>query len=218
MAISETGVAGLMIRNMDMKVRGRTRPRLLLLAPVVFLGLAVLPARAQQMVLELDPAKTRVEFTLGATLHTVHGTLKLEQGRIEIDPAGQCAGQVVVSALSAGTGNDGRDNKMHREILESQKYPEIIFTPTQVEGPIAPQGNSRVQLRGTLSLHGREQEIVTPVEIQIAGDEWTGETTFPAPYVKWGLKDPSTFFLRVKDTVNLTVHAAGRLTLVHSPP
>jgi polyisoprenoid-binding protein YceI len=159
-----------------------------------------------------------VEFTLGATLHTVHGTLKLEQGRIEIDPAGQCAGQVVVSALSAGTGNDGRDNKMHKEILESQKYPEITFTPTQVECPIAPQGNSRVQLRGTLSLHGREQEIVTPVEIQIAGEEWTGETTFPAPYVKWGLKNPSTFFLRVKDTVNLTVHAAGRLTLVHSPP
>jgi polyisoprenoid-binding protein YceI len=171
------------------------------------------------MVLELDAAKTRVEFTLGATLHTVHGTLKLEQGRIEIDPAtGQCSGRVVVDALSAGTGNDGRDNKMHREILESQKYPEITFTPTRVEGPIAPQGNSRVQLRGMLSLHGREQEIASTVEIQIAGDEWTGETAFPAPYVKWGLKNPSTFFLRVKDTVNLTVHAAGRLTLVHNQP
>ena len=212
-------MAGLTIRDMGMKVRGRRRPRLLLLAPAVLLGLAVLPARAQQMVLELDPAKTRVEFTLDAVLHTVHGTLKLKQGRMEIDPAaGHSSGRVVVDALSADTGNGGRDNKMHREILESQKYPEVIFTPTQVEGQIAPQGHSRVQLRGMLSLHGREVEVVTQVEVQIAGDEWTGETSFPVPYVKWGLKNPSTFFLRVKDTANLTVHAAGRLTLALNQP
>ncbi len=187
--------------------------RFLWLALAVLVALAVLPARAQQMVLELDPAKTRVEFTLDATLHTVHGTLQVKQGRMEIDPAtGRCGGRVVMDALSADTGNDGRDNKMHKEILESQKYPEIVFTPTQVQGQIAAQGNSRVQLRGTVSLHGREQEIVTSVEVQIAGNEWTGETTFPVPYMKWGLKNPSTFFLRVKDTVNLTVHAAGRVT------
>ena len=167
----------------------------------------------------MDPAKTRVEFTLDAVLHTVHGTLQLKQGSIEIDPAtGRSSGRVVVDALSAGTGNDGRDNKMHKEILESQKYPEISFTPTQVQGPIAPQGTSRVQLRGTLSLHGREQEIVTSVEVQIAGNEWTGQTAFPVPYVKWGLKNPSTFFLRVKDTANVIVHAAGRLTLAVNQP
>jgi len=194
-------------------------PRFLRLAPAVLLALAVLPVRAQQMVLELDPAKTRVEFTLDAVLHTVHGTLKLKQGSIEIDPAtGQSSGRLVVDALSAGTGNDGRDNKMHREILESQKYPEIIFTPTQVQGQIAPQGNSRVQLQGTVGLHGREQEIITQAEVQIAGNEWTGETTFPVPYVKWGLKNPSTFFLRVKDTATVTVHAAGRLTLAINQP
>jgi polyisoprenoid-binding protein YceI len=123
---------------------------------------------------------------------------------------------VVVNASSAETGNDGRDEKMHREILESEQYPEITFTPTRVEGSIATQGNSRVQLHGMLSLHGRGQEIVTQVEVGIAGDEWTGQTSFPVPYVRWGLKNPSTFFLRVKDTVNLTVHAAGRLTLAHN--
>ena len=203
MATGEAGVAAVM---------ERMQPRFMWLAPTVLVALAVLPARAQQMVLDLDPAKTRVEFTLDATLHTVHGTLELKQGSIQIDPAtGQCSGRVVVDALSADTGNDGRDRKMHKEILESQKYPEIIFTSTNFQGQIAPQGNSRVQLRGTLSLHGREQQIVTPVELQIAGNEWTSETSFPIPYVKWGLKNPSTFFLRVKDTVNLTVRAAGRL-------
>jgi polyisoprenoid-binding protein YceI len=176
-------------------------------------------ASAQQMMIEVDPAKTQVEFTLDAVLHTVHGTFKTKQGKIEVDPAtGQCNGRLVVDALSANTGNDGRDNKMHKEVLESQKYPEIIFAPAQVQGQIAPQGTSRLQIRGTITLHGREQEISSPLEVQITGNEWTAQATFPVPYVKWGLKNPSTLFLRVKDTVNVTVHAAGRLTTAARQP
>jgi polyisoprenoid-binding protein YceI len=183
------------------------------------LTLAPASASAQQMVLELDPAKTQVEFTLDAVLHTVHGTFKMKPGKIEVDPAtGKCSGRLVMDALSADTGNDGRDNKMHKDVLESKKYPEITFAPAQAQGQIAPQGTSRLQLRGTITLHGREQEITTPIEVQIAGNEWTADTTFPVPYVKWGLKNPSTLFLRVKDTVNLTVHAAGRLTIAGSAP
>ena len=191
----------------------RIWPHALRFAAVLLLALAVPRAQAQQTVLEMDPARTRVEFTLGATLHTVHGVLKLKQGTISFDPAtGQAGGRVVVDATTASTGNDGRDSKMHREILESQTYPEIIFTPTKIQGQIAPQGTSRLQVSGVFSLHGREQEVVTEVQVQITGDELTGETSFPAPYVKWGLKNPSTFFLRVKDTANLTVRATGRLT------
>jgi hypothetical protein len=37
-----------------------------------------------------------------------------------------------VDATSGDTGNTGRDHKMHQEILESQRYPEIIFTPTRM--------------------------------------------------------------------------------------
>ena len=178
--------------------------------------LLVAPARAQQgrrIVLEMDPANTRVEFTLDAFLHTVHGTLKLTQGTIEIDPStGQGSGRIVVDARSADTGNSGRDNKMHKEVLESQKYPEIILAPAQVQGPLASEGRSNVQLRGTVTLHGHEQEITAPVAVQISGNEWSGETRFAVPYVKWGLKNPSTLFLRVKDTVTVTVHTAGTLS------
>jgi polyisoprenoid-binding protein YceI len=197
-----------------LNIGGPVKIQPIVVALAALLLVAVVPrVRAQQAVLELDPARCRVEFTLGATLHTVHGTLKLKAGTISFDQAtGQASGRVVVDATSANTGNDGRDNKMHREILASEKYPEIVFTPAAVQGVLALEGSSRVQLKGKIALHGREQEVILDAQVQVVGDELTAETSFPAPYVKWGLKNPSTFLLRVKDTANLTVHVAGRLT------
>ena len=195
------------------------RSQWIVLAPLLALPLLPAPARAQQIVLELDPATTRVEFTLDAFMHTVHGAMKLTQGKIAIDPAtGQATGQIIVDARSADTDNDGRDNKMHKEILESRKYPDIVLTPTRIQGQLEPQGKSQVQLHGIISIHGREQEITAQVGVQMNGSEWSGETAFPVPYVKWGLKNPSTFFLRVKDTVNVTVLAAGRLSVAAPQP
>jgi polyisoprenoid-binding protein YceI len=171
------------------------------------------PACTQEISLELDPSRTQVEFTLDAFMHTVHGTMKLTQGRIQFDPAtGEAGGLIVIDARSANTDNDGRDKRMHKEILESATYPEISFSPHQVQGQVQAQGQSKVQMRGMVNLHSRQQEIVIPVKVQFTGDEWFGEATFPVPYVKWGLTNPSNLFLRVKDTVILNIRAAGRVS------
>jgi polyisoprenoid-binding protein YceI len=170
-------------------------------------------ARAQQITLVLDPAQSSVSFTLDAFLHVVHGTMKLTEGHIAIDPAsGTATGAFTVDARSAETGNSGRDNRMHKEILESARYPEISFTPMSVQGRVAPQGVSQVQLRGLFRIHGHEEIVTLPVEVQFSENNGTGETTFVIPYVKWGMKNPSNVFLRVKDSVTLTVKAAGRVS------
>jgi polyisoprenoid-binding protein YceI len=78
--------------------------------------------RAQEMTLELDPANARIEFTLAATLHPVHGTLALKSGTIHFNPSnGAASGLLVVDATAGGSGNTGHDHKMHTEILESQR-------------------------------------------------------------------------------------------------
>lgn len=165
--------------------------------------------RAQETVVRLDPAKTTVQFTLGATAHTVHGTFKLKRGEIRFDPAnGKAEGQVVVDARSGDTDNSGRDKRMHQEVLLSEKYSEIVFTPTRVAGAVAAEGTSQVQVTGMMQLLGREHEMTLPFTVESSKGQVVEATThFVVPYVDWGLKNPSSF-LRVDKFVNVEVQAA----------
>ena len=189
--------------------------------PILTLTLALLtlsltsPAVAQDAVLELDPAQTQVNFTLGAVLHTVHGTFKLKSGTVKFDPAsGHASGLVVIDATSGNSDSSGRDHKMHKDILESAQYPEVTFTPQQVQGQVLPQGDFKVQVLGIFTLHGTSHPLTLVIQAHLAGDRLTADTQFPVPYQSWGLKNPSTLFLRVDNTVNISIHAAGQLKLV----
>jgi len=197
----------------------RLRAAALLLALAALIAAVTLTApAAAQALLELDPGQTQVEFTLPATLHTVHGTFKLKRGTVRFDPAtGAAAGEIVVDALSGATGNASRDRRMHRDILESVAHPEIVFTPTSVTGQVAPEGESHVEVQGTLMLHGAPHSVTLATAVQLTGGRLTAAAEFPVPYVKWGLKNPSTFLLRVSDTITVAVHAAGRLTFAAHP-
>jgi len=167
-------------------------------------------AFAQQTALELDPARTAVHFTLKTSLHTVHGTFQLKSGKVSFDPqTRKVSGLLVVDATSGESGNSGRDSKMHREIIESPKYPEITFAPLEVAGDVQQQGDSQAQVKGTFRIHGQDHEIVIPVAIHLAGAELTLDTDFSVPYLSWGLKNPSTFILRASDSVQLSIHASG---------
>src|SRR6201982_1411891 len=67
---------------------------------------------AQESIFALDPSKSTIEFTLGASLHTVHGTFKLKRGEIRFDPSkGTASGAIVVDALSGESGKQGAVKK-----------------------------------------------------------------------------------------------------------
>jgi polyisoprenoid-binding protein YceI len=169
-------------------------------------------SRAQGSAVQVDPAQTKIEFSLGSTLHTVHGTFALKSSSIRYDPAtGNISGAIVVDATSGQSGNTGRDERMHREILESAKYPEIAFAPTQIKGAVASSGPSSVEVSGKFRLHGKDHDMTLPVQIVADGAKLQMSMHFVIPYVEWGLKNPSTFVLRASDKVEIEIHATGRM-------
>jgi polyisoprenoid-binding protein YceI len=172
----------------------------------------VVSAAAQDTAFQLDPAQTSVKFTLGDVLHTVHGTFHLKRGAMEFEPAsGKISGEVVVDAGSGDSGSGMRDHKMNKEILESVRYPEIIFRPDQIDGAIASQGRSSVRVHGIFNIHGVDHEITVPADVDMSTDHWTATVHFTVPYAKWGMKNPSTLFLRVNDSVQIDLMASGNV-------
>jgi polyisoprenoid-binding protein YceI len=106
---------------------------------------------------------------------------------------------------------------MHKEVLESERYPEIIFRPDRFEGKLAQEGPSTVQVHGTFLLHGGEHEMTVSTQGELAGDHWTGRSKFGVPFVDWGLKNPSNFFLKVKHTVDVDVELKGTFLITAAP-
>lgn len=167
---------------------------------------------AQEIRFVLDPAKSTIEYTLGATAHTVHGTFRVKNGELRFDPgSGATSGIFVVDATTGSSGNGSRDRKMHNEVLESNQFPEITFTPQKVIGTIAREGQSNFQVEGIFRLRGVNHHISIPVSARIVGREANAEAHFIVPYVAWGLKDPSTFLLHVKKEVEISVTAQGTM-------
>ena len=168
--------------------------------------------QAQELGLRVDPSRSQVHWTLGSTLHTVHGTFMVKSGAIRIDTAsGKAGGEIVIDAASGASGNDGRDKKMHREIIESAKYTVIAFRPDRVEGRVPAQGSVAVQIHGTVVLHGAEHEITVPVQAELTAEHWKGTGKFRVPYIDWGLKSPNNFFLKADKTVDVELELAGTL-------
>ncbi|HJX96315.1 MAG TPA: YceI family protein [Candidatus Acidoferrum sp.] len=160
--------------------------------------------------LNLDVAQSKLHWTLDSTLHTVHGTFNLKRGVVKFDPAtGSASGEFVAYATSGDSGNDARNKKMHDEILESSRYPEVIFRPTKIEGKVAVPGTSEVQLHGKFLLHGSEHDLTVPVHAELTGEHWKGTAKFSVPYIQWGLKSPNTFLLKAAPVVEIELELSG---------
>jgi polyisoprenoid-binding protein YceI len=166
---------------------------------------------AQEITVEIDAAKSKVHYMVESSLHTVHGTFTLKDGsKVRLDPAtGKAGGEVAVYATSGESGNNSRDERMHREILETRKYPDFVFRPTQVEGKVNPEGASDIKLHGVMLIHGGEHAVVAQVHEELAGGQCKGTAKFDVPYIEWGIKDPSNWLLKVKPVVHVELEIAG---------
>jgi polyisoprenoid-binding protein YceI len=143
----------------------------------------------------------------------VQGTFHVQSGSIDFDPSAQkMSGAVIVAAGSGNSGEPSRDKKMNTDILDTDHFAEAKFAPDSYQGAIAPSGDSTIQVSGVFTLHGTPHDLTVPMQIHIDGSSLTAKGHFTVPYVKWGLKDPSIFVLKVAKEVDIDLTLNGHLT------
>jgi polyisoprenoid-binding protein YceI len=182
---------------------------------VLALGLSVLSQVAAQgqtseVTVRLDPAATEIHWTLNGNTHTTHGSFRLKTGQITFDPGtGVATGELLVDLATGESGNQTRDSKMEKDVLESNRFPEAFFHPQKVTGALKPEATQAVTAEGTFNIHGADHPLKLDIQVKLDGNQATATTHFSVPYVAWGMKDPSSFVLRVGKEVDIDVVAHG---------
>ncbi len=179
---------------------------------IAFLALVTPPAFCQQLAIDFDTAASKINWSLVGNVHTVHGTFQLKQGHIMVDPStGKADGEFVIEAASGESGDTSRDKKMHKDVLESDKFREIKLRVTKLDGVLAANGASTVRVLGQLMIYGSSHEVTIPMQVTMNGTEVSSKGSFEVPYVDWGMKNPSNFLFKVNKTVEIELTGVGHV-------
>jgi polyisoprenoid-binding protein YceI len=174
-------------------------------------GLLAPAVLAQHQTFVVNPDASEVKMTLKTTHELVNGTFHIQSGSIEFDrSAPKMSGLVVVLAGSGKTGNDSRDKKMNKDILEIEQHATVSFEPKSYAGAIAPSGDSTIQVTGTFTLLGTPHEITIPILVHLEGTTATAKAHFVVPYIQWGLKNPSFLIWKADNDVVIDLFLTGR--------
>ena len=169
-------------------------------------------AFGQQMAVDFDAAAGQINWTLVGNVHTVHGTFQLKQGHVNIDQSnGDASGELVVDAASGESGNSARDKRMRKEVLETDKFPDVRLKVTRLDGPLPVKNGATIRLLGRFLIHGGIHEVSIPLEVSVVGTQVTCKGKFVVPYVDWGMKDPSNFLFKVNKTVEIELRGVGHV-------
>jgi polyisoprenoid-binding protein YceI len=136
---------------------------------------------------------------------------------VTFNPAtGAAEGELIVDLDSGSSGNAARDRNMKKNVLGSQTYPEAIYHPEKVVGTLRSGPAQQITVDGTFTIHGKDHPLRLVVSTEMTAAATLHLTThFVVPYVQWGLKDPSTFVLRVEKQVPIDVTADATLEDLH---
>ena len=182
-------------------------------AALALAGLLAPGALAQHQTFVANPDASEVKMTLITTHEVVDGTFHVQSGSIEFDrSSSKMSGSVVVLAASGKTGNDSRDKKMNRDVLEVEQHGTVSFEPKTYTGAIASLGDSTIQVTGIFTLLGTPHEITVPMQVHLDGTSASAKAHFVVPYVQWGLKNPSFLIWKADNDVAIDLNLVGTIS------
>jgi polyisoprenoid-binding protein YceI len=181
---------------------------------VFALAVLLAPAAvAQRETFVVHPDASEVKVTLQTTHEVVNGTFHVQSGSIEFGGGRPVmSGSVVVLAGSGKTGNDSRDKKMKKDILEVEQHATVSFEPKSYTGAIAASGDSNIQVAGIFTLLGVPHEITIPMQVHLDGTAAMAKAHFVVPYVQWGVKNPSFLIWKAENDVAIDLKLVGAIS------
>lgn len=111
---------------------------------------------------QIDPAESRIGFTVRHFFTAVDGSFESFEGTIHFDPSRPESSSVTarVDARSINTDNRERDQHLRNEdFFDTDRFPDLTFVSTEwIPDPDAGEGHYRVT--GNLVMRGQEHPVV----------------------------------------------------------
>jgi polyisoprenoid-binding protein YceI len=104
------------------------------------------------------------------------------------------------------------ESTMNQTVLESEKYPEIVFQSTGVSANQVSEGRYQVNMSGNLSLHGMTSSLTVPLQLAFLGDMFRASGECSISQSSFGIKLVSVAggSLKLKDELKLTFDIVAR--------
>jgi len=153
---------------------------------------------------------------LSALGHSPTIAIRNFTGEAEYDPAApaQASLRVEIRADSLEVTDDisGKDRReiestMNENVLESSKYPEIVFESTG-----ASANQNRITMNGNLSLHGVTQRLPVTAQVNVLGDMLRASGEFSISQSDYDIAPVSVAggTLKLKDELELAFDIVAR--------
>lgn len=104
------------------------------------------------------------------------------------------------------------ERAMKEEVLETAKYPEIVFDATGAQLDAVNEARYRVEVDGQLSLHGVTRKQRVSAQLFLMGDTLRAQGEFPLRQTDFGIKLVSVAggTLKIKDELKCTFDLLAR--------
>jgi polyisoprenoid-binding protein YceI len=104
------------------------------------------------------------------------------------------------------------EGTMNQRVLESDKYPEIVFTGTSVSSNKLSEGRYQLNVSGNLSLHGVTRPLMVPVQLTVLGDMFRASGESSLSQTNFGIQPVSVAggTLKLKDELKFIFDIVAR--------
>jgi polyisoprenoid-binding protein YceI len=133
----------------------------------------------------LDPSQTSIEFhTKAVWVANVKGTFKAIEGSGTVGADGGVTGSIVLDAASVDTRKKKRDDHLRTaDFFEVDSFPTITFVVTGAH----PKEAGKVDLTGTLTIHGTTRPMALLADVNVTDMSAIVSAEMDIDRSEWGL-------------------------------